>query len=174
MIRGSNHGGGWGGVGSFLLYIMFRPALGPTQPPLHWVPGALSLGVKRLRREADHSHPSSADVKNAWSYTSIPQYVFMAWCLVKHRDNFTFYTWLWDKPENIKHSKSVNDFVRTSQKSRTRLVDQNPGCAFVWMCASVFLFVLRVSLSIAQENWQRSLPALSSVPYSSRRHHSSA
>jgi hypothetical protein len=25
-----------------------------------------------------------------WSYTSTPQYVFMAWCLVKHRDNFTF------------------------------------------------------------------------------------
>jgi len=27
---------------------------------------------------------------NAWSYTSTPQYVFMAWCLVKHRDNLTF------------------------------------------------------------------------------------
>jgi hypothetical protein len=22
--------------------------------------------------------------------SSLPQYVFMAWCLVKHRDNFTF------------------------------------------------------------------------------------
>jgi hypothetical protein len=21
----------------------------------------------------------------------LPQYVFMAWCLIKHRDNFTFY-----------------------------------------------------------------------------------
>jgi hypothetical protein len=30
------------------------------------------LGVKRPGREADHSPPSSADVKNAWSYTSIP------------------------------------------------------------------------------------------------------
>jgi hypothetical protein len=27
--------------------------------------------------------------KNAWIYTSTPQYVFMACCLVKHRDNFT-------------------------------------------------------------------------------------
>jgi hypothetical protein len=27
--------------------------------------------------------------KNAWRYTSTPQYVFMAWCLVKHKD-FTF------------------------------------------------------------------------------------
>jgi hypothetical protein len=25
--------------------------------------------------------------KNAWSYTSIPQYTFMPCCLVKHRDN---------------------------------------------------------------------------------------
>jgi hypothetical protein len=47
-------------------------------------------GVKRPGREADHSPPYSAEVKNAWSYTSTPQYVFKAWCLVKHRDNFTF------------------------------------------------------------------------------------
>jgi hypothetical protein len=30
---------------------------------------------------------------------SLPQYVFMAWCLVKHRDNFTFYL---DKAASIK------------------------------------------------------------------------
>jgi len=29
-------------------------------------------GAKRLGREADHSPPSSAEAKNAWSYTSIP------------------------------------------------------------------------------------------------------
>jgi hypothetical protein len=29
-------------------------------------------GVKRPRREADHSPPPSAEVKNAWSYTSTP------------------------------------------------------------------------------------------------------
>jgi hypothetical protein len=62
------------------------------RPPIQWVPGALSLGVKRPEHEVDHSPPSSAEVKNAWSYTSIPLYVFMAWCLVKHRDNFTFFT----------------------------------------------------------------------------------
>jgi hypothetical protein len=26
--------------------------------------------------------------KNEWSYISTPQYVFMAWCLVKSRDKF--------------------------------------------------------------------------------------
>jgi hypothetical protein len=30
----------------------------------------LSLGIKRPRREADHSPTSSVKVKNAWSYTS--------------------------------------------------------------------------------------------------------
>jgi hypothetical protein len=30
----------------------------------------------------------SAKVKNAWSYTSPPQYVFMAWCFFKHKDKF--------------------------------------------------------------------------------------
>jgi hypothetical protein len=39
--------------------------------------------------EADHSPPSIAEVKNAWSHTSTLPYVFMAWYLVKHR-NFTF------------------------------------------------------------------------------------
>jgi hypothetical protein len=45
-----------------------RPALGPTQPPIQWVLGALSLGVKRPWCEADHSPPPNAEVKNMWSY----------------------------------------------------------------------------------------------------------
>jgi hypothetical protein len=31
--------------------------------------GSFSSGVKRPEREANHSSPSSAEVKNAWSYT---------------------------------------------------------------------------------------------------------
>jgi len=50
-----------------------NPIPGPTQLPIQWVPGALSLGVKRPRRKADHSPPSSTEVRNAWSYTSTPQ-----------------------------------------------------------------------------------------------------
>jgi len=38
-----------------------RPALGPTQPPVQWVPG-LSRGKVRPWRAADHSPPSSAAV----------------------------------------------------------------------------------------------------------------
>jgi hypothetical protein len=36
----------------------------PTQSPIQWVPGDISLGVKRLGREADNSPPSSTVVKN--------------------------------------------------------------------------------------------------------------
>jgi hypothetical protein len=56
----------------FLFTSTSRPALEPAQPPIQWLPGALSLGVKRLGRGADHSPPASAEVKNAWSYTSTP------------------------------------------------------------------------------------------------------
>jgi hypothetical protein len=65
-------------LGIFLLTTASRPVLEPTQPPIEWVPGALSLGVKRPGREADHSPSSSAEVKNAWIYTSTPQYAFVA------------------------------------------------------------------------------------------------
>jgi hypothetical protein len=51
------------GLGIFLFITASRTALGPTQPPIQWVPGPLSLGVKRPEREADHSPPSSAEVK---------------------------------------------------------------------------------------------------------------
>jgi hypothetical protein len=38
-------------------------SLGHTQPRIQWVPGALSLEVMRPGREADHSPPSNAEVK---------------------------------------------------------------------------------------------------------------
>jgi hypothetical protein len=50
------------GLGIFLFSTASRPDLGPTQPPIQWVPGALSL-VNRPQRETDHSPPSSAEVK---------------------------------------------------------------------------------------------------------------
>jgi hypothetical protein len=50
--------------------------------------GLFPGGVKRTGREADHSPPSTAEIKNAWSYTSTRPYL-MAWSLVKQRDRFT-------------------------------------------------------------------------------------
>jgi hypothetical protein len=66
----------------FFLATESIPAQGPTQPPIPF-PGG-----------------KAAKVKSAWSYTpptrrgdknyATDTYVFMAWCLVKHRDNFAF------------------------------------------------------------------------------------
>jgi hypothetical protein len=54
----------WRGLGIFLFTTVSRPALEPTRPPIQWVLGTLSPGVKRSGRKADHSPPSGAEVKN--------------------------------------------------------------------------------------------------------------
>jgi hypothetical protein len=69
----------------FLFATASRPALGPTQPPIQWVPGSLTPGAKRPERETDNSPQFSAEVKNAWSYTSTHTYVSTARCLRKRR-----------------------------------------------------------------------------------------
>jgi hypothetical protein len=49
--------------------------------------GGLPMGVKRLGCEDDDSPPSSAGGQRIrGSIPPHPQYVFMAWCLVKHRE----------------------------------------------------------------------------------------
>jgi hypothetical protein len=63
-------------LGIFLFTTASRPVLEPTQSRIQWIRGALSLGAKRPVCEADHSPPSSAKVKNVWSYTSTPPICF--------------------------------------------------------------------------------------------------
>jgi hypothetical protein len=72
-----------GRVKNFLFSTSSRSALGLTQLSTQWVPGALSEGLKRPRREADHS-PTSAEVKNG---TVIPPLLHTS-SLIKHRENF--------------------------------------------------------------------------------------
>jgi hypothetical protein len=69
---------GWGfdclhGQEIFLFLTTSRPALGRTQPPIQWVPGDISPGLKRPKREADHSPPSSAEVKNGGATPPLPR-----------------------------------------------------------------------------------------------------
>jgi hypothetical protein len=67
------------GLGFFHLATTSSSALGPSKPLIQWV-----LGVKQLGHEVDHSSPTIATVKDAWSCTSIPTYIFMVWVLIKY------------------------------------------------------------------------------------------
>jgi len=57
-----------------------RLTLGHTQP-VQWLLGSVSLWVKQLKHEADQSPPSTAKVKNAWSFTSTLLYTIKVWSL---------------------------------------------------------------------------------------------
>jgi hypothetical protein len=78
------------GAGIFALHHCIQTSSGthPTSCPVG--NGVSFLGIKQLWHETDHSPPSRAQVKNAWSYIFTPPYVFMVWYFVKHRDNFTY------------------------------------------------------------------------------------
>jgi hypothetical protein len=61
---------------------------GLAQPPIHWLPGALSLGVKLPAREADLPVHQMPRLRMRAVVSPLPQYVFMTY-LFKGRDNFT-------------------------------------------------------------------------------------
>jgi hypothetical protein len=82
----------WGGSSLFYLFgnlqqeiilssKMSRPAPGPTQLSIQWVPG-----VKRPRFGAADSPASRAVVRNEWNHTSSPS----TYLREVHGDNFTF------------------------------------------------------------------------------------
>jgi hypothetical protein len=63
---------GWGKK-IFLFSTASRTVLRPTQPPIQFVPGDLSLRVKQPTCEADHSCPSSAEIKNVGAIPPLPR-----------------------------------------------------------------------------------------------------
>jgi hypothetical protein len=56
-------------VKNFLFSTSSRPALGPIERLIQWVPRDHSPGVKRPGYEAEHSTLSSAEVKEMWIFT---------------------------------------------------------------------------------------------------------
>jgi hypothetical protein len=79
-------------AGNFSLHHRAQNGPGATQLPVQWVPDVLSLGIKRLGRDAEHSPPSNAEVKE-WVELYLYSSNTPSWrgAQLKHRDNFTFY-----------------------------------------------------------------------------------
>jgi hypothetical protein len=73
-----------------LLFPWTSPALGPTQPPVQWIPGVLSPGVKRGRGVTPPTHPHLVPKSRmSRSYTYSPTFasIGVLW------DCFTFTYW---------------------------------------------------------------------------------
>jgi len=68
-----------------------RPALGPTEPPAQWVPGALAPAIEWPEREVDHTLPSSAKFGNEQNYISTPTICLHG----EHRTTAASYTEMW-------------------------------------------------------------------------------
>jgi hypothetical protein len=75
----------------FPLTSVSRLVLGPTQPPVQWVPGVFPKAKARPGRDADHLPPSSAEVENEQElYLLSPQAPL--WRVVGLLFSFAFYT----------------------------------------------------------------------------------
>jgi hypothetical protein len=65
--------------------------MGLAQAPIQRIPEALSLGIRRLGRETDHSPPYSAEVKECVElYLHYPVRL-MAWCSIKAQGQLCLY-----------------------------------------------------------------------------------
>jgi hypothetical protein len=56
---------------TFPFSTIVQMSFGPSHPTIQGIPGFFP-GVKQPGREADHSLPSSTEMRNEWSYTATP------------------------------------------------------------------------------------------------------
>jgi hypothetical protein len=72
------------------LYHRIQTGNGSSQRPFQCIPDGPTSGVKLQRREADHSPPSSGEVKKAWRCTSTPTIRFHGAVSVKKESGGIF------------------------------------------------------------------------------------
>jgi hypothetical protein len=112
---------------------------------------------------------------NVWSCTSTPPYVFMAWCLVIHRDSFTLPcpSCFWDPPI----LQWVLGFLSLGLKRPQREADCSPpssseaknantlACIFTTWCSSTVTTLRFQSVLSAYKNMFRILFSAVSLKY---------
>jgi hypothetical protein len=106
-------------VGSRILHI-FQTGFGvhPAPYPVE-TEGVLSLGAKRLGREAKHSPPTRAEVKKMWIYTStLPNRLhgIVLSYLLTHQDNFTFFLLKGSMPARVK----THEVIQRAEHDRNK------------------------------------------------------
>jgi hypothetical protein len=149
------------GAGNFSLHHRVQNGSGahPASYPMG-TRGSLSLGVKRPGREADHSSPSSAEVKE-WVELYLHSSNTPPWrgAQLKHRDNFTFHPWNF----SLIRKRFVYHSLKTTDQSTHRYhatCNTNFQCFISWN-------VLRISSSkmfeLLQSYFCLNIPVILSV-----------
>jgi hypothetical protein len=87
------------GERTFPLASVSRPALGPTQRPVQWVPGVLSPGLKRGQGVTLITHPQRVEARP-------PPPQVPSWCVVGQL--FSFYRLVYVKASATKIPVTVN------------------------------------------------------------------
>ena len=60
------------GIGMYVLPLQPKMVSRSSKLPLKWVQKAHFLGIKTSEPDATYLSQSNAEIKNAWSHTSIP------------------------------------------------------------------------------------------------------
>jgi hypothetical protein len=94
-------------AGNFSLHHRVQTCSGSYPASYQMGTRDFSMWIKRPGREADHSPLSSAEVKNAWSYTSTPPSAFMSWCWVKAQGQLYLYLL-----SSKSHTECVREYKR--------------------------------------------------------------
>jgi len=120
----------------FLFSGKSKPVLGPSLPPMKWVPGSFP------GRNVDHSPPSTAEVKNKWNYTSPPP----IWVYGVYRAIFTF-TANRRFPEALQFGclKQLGQQCVRSEQHEQAGRTLSSG---VWVCSQFVLATLSVARSL--------------------------
>jgi hypothetical protein len=79
----------------FLYSTASRPAVGPTQPHIQWVPGALSPGVKQREVTLTTYFHLVPRLRVVELYLHSPIYLHGILLIIKYRNNIIFYTSVW-------------------------------------------------------------------------------
>jgi hypothetical protein len=149
-----------GGLGIFLFTTASITALGTTQLPIQWLPGALSLGIKCPEFEADHSAPFSAEVKECMEHKSTPQYSKLH-ILMKHKRKGKDHSSLcmnryWRRGDQAASILSPGSEWQAS--CSCRFIQEEGHCYVHWMGSSTCLDTAAVNRNVSASagNWKPS------------------
>jgi hypothetical protein len=144
--------------------------------PIQRVPGVLSVGVKRPEREADHSPPSSAEVKECMElYFQSPNTPSWRGAQLKEqqRDNFTFTlhrvgfifgrseSKLFSAPTPLPPSRSAVSCDNEWTRDRRRPVPLRYGAVAYFPCKVFCTINYKVVPTFAQVTWNLSVEDIS-------------